>query len=219
MDPNTGEIFDHKQMMDLPDDRRAELIFGEKEELERMSKEIVEKQLKGYEPTAPPIIDEAQDLASKTFWNGIPITAKRGTAIVAEAPEFPEYWAQDLVGERIPVVEANLDGANYGGGISYLDNRDGSGWRKVTTGGSPQVGHRDVSIVPGSFEEFDEKEAEELGEILEALSNIQTMPSDRPERYYPVNRAARRAAEKRERKQKPKFVNKPKRKEVRDIGS
>jgi hypothetical protein len=35
---------------------------------------------------------------------------------------------------------------NYGGGIDYLDNRDGSGWRKVTVGhGSPAYSSRHVS--------------------------------------------------------------------------
>lgn len=90
---------------------------------------------------------------TKPMWNGIPITARRGTAVVADAPEFPVYWARDLVGERIAVVEANLDGANYGGGLEYLDDREGLGWAKVTTGGSPRSGHRSVVVEPGSFEE------------------------------------------------------------------
>lgn len=90
------------------------------------------------------------------FWNGLPTTATRGTAVVADAPEFAAYWArtQGVVGSRIPVVQVVLDGVNYGGGVTYLDDRDGSGWRKVTEGhGSPRLGHRNVAIVPGSFTE------------------------------------------------------------------
>jgi hypothetical protein len=88
------------------------------------------------------------------YWNGLPTTATRGTAVVADAPEFPAYWArtEGIIGQRIPVVRVDLDGVNYGGGVSYLDDRDGSGWRKVTTGhGSPSYGHRDVAINEGSF--------------------------------------------------------------------
>jgi hypothetical protein len=91
---------------------------------------------------------------SETFWNGLPTTAARGTAVVADAPEFPAYWArtEGIIGERIPVVEIALDGVNYGGGTDYLDNRDGSGWRKVTDGhGGPRWPHRNVGIEPGSF--------------------------------------------------------------------
>jgi hypothetical protein len=91
------------------------------------------------------------DLNTPTFWNGLPTIAVRGTAIVADTPEKPLHWARDLVGQRIPVVLVNLD-VNYGGGTDYLDNRGGSGWRKVTEGhGSPRYGHASVNIVPGSF--------------------------------------------------------------------
>jgi len=89
-----------------------------------------------------------------TYWNGLPTPARRGTAVVADAPEFPQYWAktEGLVGQRIAVVEVVLDGVNYGGGIDYLDDRNGQGWRKVTTGhGGPGHGHASVSIEPGSF--------------------------------------------------------------------
>lgn len=91
----------------------------------------------------------------ETFWNGLPTPAARGTAVVAAAPEFPQYWAkaEGIVGERIPVVRVVLDGVNYGGGVTYLDDRTGSGWAKVTNGrGSPRYGHADVAVVAGSFE-------------------------------------------------------------------
>ncbi|WP_100811766.1 hypothetical protein [Microbacterium sp. BR1] len=92
-------------------------------------------------------------MTTETFWNGIPTQARRGTAIVDDAPEFPMYWAADIVGQRIPVVEVVLDGVNFGGGIDYLDDRDGSGWAKVTEGrGAPRLGHSRVSIKSDSFE-------------------------------------------------------------------
>lgn len=91
---------------------------------------------------------------SATFWNGMPTKALRGSAIVADDGQFPAYWArtEGLIGQRIPVVLVVLDGVNYGGGTDYLDNRDGSGWRKVTEGrGGPRWPHRNIDIVAGSF--------------------------------------------------------------------
>ncbi|WP_033189314.1 hypothetical protein [Rhodococcoides fascians] len=86
-------------------------------------------------------------MTDKTYWNGEETPAWRGTAVVAPAPQFPEYWAQDLVGERIDVVQVH-----YAGQTSYLDNRAGQGWRKVTEGhGGPRFPHANVSIKPGSF--------------------------------------------------------------------
>ena len=98
---------------------------------------------------------KARSERSVPRWNGIPIKARRGTAIVADAPEFPLYWArrEAIVGQRIAVVEVDLDGANYGGGIDYLDDREGQGWAKVAGGGSPRAGHASVAIEAGSFEE------------------------------------------------------------------
>ncbi|MCA0217938.1 MAG: hypothetical protein LCH43_11360 [Actinobacteria bacterium] len=87
------------------------------------------------------------------YWNGLPTEIERGTAEVADAPEFPLYWAktEGIIGQRIAVVRVVLDGVNYGGGTTYLDDRDGAGYAKVMGGGSPRAGHRDVGILPGSF--------------------------------------------------------------------
>lgn len=96
----------------------------------------------------------AFETVPKTWWNGLPTIAAKGTAVVVDAPEFPRYWAREegIVGERIPVVMVVLDGVNAGGGTDYLDNRDGSGWLKVTEGhGSPRYPHRNVSIERDSF--------------------------------------------------------------------
>lgn len=220
MDPNTGRIYDEKEIKELPPEIRERLVHGSREELEKLRAHIEAEGIQGFTPVVPPIIDEAQELdgIEVTFWNGLPIDAMRGTAEVSPAPDFPEYWASDLVGQRIPVVMVNLDGANAGGGISYLDNRESHGWQKITVGrGSPSYGHRNVSIVEGSFEPDPDdvkRQAEEFQEILDAFKNIKTMGGP-PEKFYPVNRAARRKAERAEKKnRKPRFLNKPKRKEA-----
>ena len=86
------------------------------------------------------------------YWNGLPTEIEVGTAVVASETPFPDYWGKELAGQRIEVVRVVLDGVNYGGGVDYLDNRDGSGLRKVTEGmGSPRYGHRNVVIEEGSF--------------------------------------------------------------------
>lgn len=92
----------------------------------------------------------------ETFWNGMLFPAFRGTAIIADAPEFPQYWAkaEGLLGERIAVVKVVLGEGNLQEQTWYMDNRDGSAWFKVTEGhGSPRWGHKNVAIVPNSFEE------------------------------------------------------------------
>jgi hypothetical protein len=86
------------------------------------------------------------------YWNGMPTRATQGSAIVSDNGTFPQYWAKELVGERIPVVRVVLDGVNLDGGIEFIDDRDGSGWYKVTKGfGSPSFPHRNVEIEEGSF--------------------------------------------------------------------
>lgn len=123
MDPNSGRIYDEKEIEDLPPEIRERLIHGTREELERLQAHI-------YAEGAP---------------------------------------------KPVEVIAAN--------------------------------GELDV-----------QQTAEELEEILEAMANIKEMPDGPPEKFYPINRAARRAAEKRERKQKPRFVNKPGYGKVKDHG-
>lgn len=84
-----------------------------------------------------------------TFWNGERVVAVRGTAVVADAPEFPQYWArtEGIVGQRIAVVRVV-----YAPFVYVLDNRQGQAWEKVTRHkGSPRYGHADVRIEPNSF--------------------------------------------------------------------
>lgn len=86
----------------------------------------------------------------KTFWNFEKTPAKRGTAVVADSPAFPRYWARELVGERIPVVLVE----HQDGSRRYLDNRGGQGWDKVTQGrGGPGWPHGDLNLEEGSFVE------------------------------------------------------------------
>jgi hypothetical protein len=77
-----------------------------------------------------------------TYWNGEPCRARRVVGVVCDAPEFPQYWARDLVGEEVRAVEVS-----YYDEVFYLLNVDGQGWRKVTEGkGSPQWGHQELRL-------------------------------------------------------------------------
>ena len=84
------------------------------------------------------------------YWNGLPTTGRKvwGTVRAWQEGDPPQVWWRDLVGRRVEAVEVVLDGVNYGGGITYLFDGDGSGWRKVTEGkGSPRYGHRGVPLI------------------------------------------------------------------------
>ena len=86
----------------------------------------------------------------KGYWNGLPTEIRLVTGLVPEhgAEDPPLAWWKELSGQRIEAVEVVLDGVNHGGGVSYLDNRDGSGLRKVTEGrGSPRWPHANVPLV------------------------------------------------------------------------
>ena len=94
---------------------------------------------------APPVADE-DDIddwgdAPETMWNGQPCKADRVTVIVADHGTFPGYWARDLVGTHRRAVRVEYDNQ-----VMYLDDEDGSGWAKVTRGGSPLMGHRDLEV-------------------------------------------------------------------------
>lgn len=85
------------------------------------------------------------------YWNGLRTQVRRVVGTVPNhdwAKHPPLAWWRDLQGQRIAAVEVVLENVNYGGGVIYLDNRDGSGWYKVTTGrGSPRVGHKEVPLI------------------------------------------------------------------------
>lgn len=84
----------------------------------------------------------------KAYWNGLPTTARQVTGVIpGHDPDKdpPLAWWRDLAGQRIDAVVVNVDGVDFGGGEMWLDDRDGSGTAKVTTGrGSPRYGHRNT---------------------------------------------------------------------------
>lgn len=86
---------------------------------------------------------------AETYWNHVKVPCARGTAIVADDPRFPEYWAKrdGWIGKRMPVV--------FVAGYGYLSDLSDEGWTKVTKGrGGPGWSHRDISIERGSFKAY-----------------------------------------------------------------
>lgn len=82
------------------------------------------------------------DVGEETFWNGEPVFCRKVLIVVGD-PGFyhPNSWVVDIVGQEREAVEVTRPGE----GSFYLDNEDGSGWRKVTVGkGSPAYGHRNL---------------------------------------------------------------------------
>jgi hypothetical protein len=83
----------------------------------------------------------------QTFWNGEPAEARRVVLVVADAPDFPAFWAraEGIIGQERYAVEVLSGNAPEGSFPFYLDDDNGSGWHKVTGGhGSPRWGHRDL---------------------------------------------------------------------------
>jgi hypothetical protein len=86
----------------------------------------------------------ASDAAAATYWNGEPCDAERLTVTVGVAPS-PTWWCADLAGQKRAAVRVR-----YGSDTFYLDDADGSGWRKVTQGhGSPSWPHRSLPVAEG----------------------------------------------------------------------
>lgn len=78
----------------------------------------------------------------QTFWNGVPAKATRVRVVVGDSPRST-WWCASLAGTEREAVEVDT---GYGLPF-YLDNHDGSGWEKVTTGlGSPQRAHRSLPV-------------------------------------------------------------------------
>lgn len=91
-------------------------------------------------------------MTKQAYYNGMKTTAITGSAVVADIPDKPLYWAktEGIIGQRIDVIEVSLDGVNYGGGIAYLDDRDCQGSQTVFEGARNVESF--VSIEPSSFE-------------------------------------------------------------------
>lgn len=80
-------------------------------------------------------------MIEQTYWNGKPCVARHVRVIVG--PCLKEtFWHNGLEGTERNAVEVS-----YAGQTFYLDNEDGSGWQKVTTGrGSPIWGHKSLPV-------------------------------------------------------------------------
>ena len=84
----------------------------------------------------PPKITEA-----RPRWNGEPCEAVKVRVIVGPSPR-PTWWCADIEGAEREAVRVT-----YCGQVFYIDNEDGSGWRKVTDGGGgPSWPHRSVPV-------------------------------------------------------------------------
>ena len=78
----------------------------------------------------------------QTFWNYEPTPARKVRVIVGPSP-VKTWWCADLAGQEREAVEVSYAGQPP----FYLDNADGSGWRKVTTGrGGPDWGHSSLPV-------------------------------------------------------------------------
>jgi len=73
---------------------------------------------------------------TNTFWNGEPCEARQVRVIVG-TPLKPTWWCAHLQDKERAAVQVAQHGQ-----VFYLDNEDGSGWRKVTEGrGMPNYPH------------------------------------------------------------------------------
>lgn len=84
----------------------------------------------------------------QTYWNGEPCSARKVRVSVGHALR-PTWWCAGLEGTIRQAVEVT-----YGERVFFLDNEDGSGWWKVTSGkGSPGAYHAGL---PNDSEVVDE---------------------------------------------------------------
>lgn len=94
------------------------------------------------------------------YWNGLPTPIRKivGTVKEWEEGDPPHAWWRDLCGQEVRAIEVVLDGVNYGGGVTYLYDEDGSGYYKVTRGnGSPRLGHKEIRLINIKEQEVNEK--------------------------------------------------------------
>ncbi|WP_291208938.1 hypothetical protein [Hyphomonas sp.] len=75
----------------------------------------------------------------ETFWNGEPTKARK-VFVEVGGPVPSTWWCADLIGFERRAVEVTYQGQTF-----FLDDEDGSGWEKVTTGrGGFRYGHRSL---------------------------------------------------------------------------
>jgi len=77
----------------------------------------------------------------KTFWNGEHAKCARVRVVVGPVPSG--WWCSGLEGSVRNAVRVVV-----GSQVFYLDDEDGSGWLKVTSGrGLPWLTHRSLPVV------------------------------------------------------------------------
>ena len=97
----------------------------------------------------------------QTYWNGEPAECKRVTVIVGHAPA--EMWCAGLAGTRRKAVRVEAEREPF-----YLDDEDGSGWRKVTEGrGSHRWPHNSLVV------EHEVHDGAEPMRVLEHLEQLE----------------------------------------------
>lgn len=80
-------------------------------------------------------------MTERTYWNGEPCQARRVLVVVADFGRFETPWFRQYVGQERAAVEVTYAGATF-----YIDDEEGDGWAKVTSGGSPRAGHRSLDV-------------------------------------------------------------------------
>jgi hypothetical protein len=76
-----------------------------------------------------------------TFWNYEKTPCRIVRVIVGPSP-VKTWWSYGLEGTEREAVEVS-----YGCHVFHLDNENGSGWAKVTTGrGGPDWGHSSIPV-------------------------------------------------------------------------
>ena len=94
--------------------------------------------LRPMKPLTPP------KTGPETFWNYEPCEAKIVRVIVGPS-EMPTWWCAGLEGterEAVKVWSADCPDQEP----FYIDNEDGSGWRKVLGGGGPNMSHKSLPV-------------------------------------------------------------------------
>ena len=73
---------------------------------------------------------------AQTYWNGEVTACRQVRVRVGHSPQ-PTWWCAGMEGTIRRAIEVQ-----YRGNTFYLDNENGSGWEKVTSGkGGPRTAH------------------------------------------------------------------------------
>lgn len=95
--------------------------------------------------------ENTQNSILRGFWNGEPTRVEQVLVRVGK-PMAPTWWCADLEGKTRKAVAVYY----FKEGPFFLDDEDGTGWAKVTTGhGSPNQPHSslpDSSVIVGRIQ-------------------------------------------------------------------